>query len=715
MREPAGDKNWSVIADDPISLPEEDVLDRNRFAEGVIDLAEHVRTQTKSCVLGLIGPWGSGKSSVLRLIEEQMPKEWKTVHFNPWEFADLERQVRGFFAALAGVLPSDRTGKKTRRAIARYANAAAPLGQFVNLPGMDVGRALKVAGDLLGSETSLRELHRDVDRQLEKERSPILVVVDDVDRLHADELVMLFKLVRLLGQLPNLYYLLAFDEETVLNLLSQTEVAKDDRNSGLDYLEKIVQIRIDLPLLHEVQARRMLDESLEALVSAYEIEIGKDDAYRLATTYDKYLSGYLVTPRAIRRFIAQVQAYWPLLRNEVNFVDFLLLTFLRTRFPAVYSELPRHKAELVYSLESLFIRRRSKTDPEQHLRALVERTAGSAETDSILGVILAVFGTEGTGGAVTSDGTPQEALAAAQRAVHESYFDRYFYFGVPPGDIPDFVPGQFLEEIRSQSHGPASQRLKESASSSGHLVIEKLGGLQSQLQPREGYVLLGFLIELSETLEGKETLLGSPRDRVIRMASELMRTCEVDQVNPLNLQSHGAAVFAFRALDRAIDDLRKVNAPAPASLEALERQVVARIKELLAEARNRPISEVEEFLRVTLYGLARLEGAESIKGWLVESLDASEWTTADFAALFMRVYSRGNARTKHLLEYDLDEFCFWMSPREAVDRMGIDPAEFSMATAPALDDDVSFDNRVRRAKAALVEAVLSRNQADNET
>lgn len=715
MGESEGDKNWSVVADDPISLPEEDVLDRNRFAKGVIDLAEHVSTQTKSCVLGLIGPWGSGKSSVLRLIEEQKPKAWKTVQFNPWEYADLERQVRGFFAALAGVLPTDRSGKKTRKAIARYANAAAPLGRIVNVPGVDLSQALKVAGDLLGSEPPLRDLHRDVDRQLAKERSPIVVVVDDVDRLHPDELITLFKLVRLLGQLPNLYYLLAFDEETVLSLLSQTAVAKDDPNRGLDYLEKIVQIRIDIPPLHEAQARRMLNESLEALVSAYGIDIKEDDAYRLATTYDKHLSRYLDTPRNLRRFIAQVQAYWPLVRNETNFVDFLLLTFLRTRFPAVYSELQRSKAELTRSLESLFSGRRSKNDPERYLRVLVERTARSPETDSVLGVILAVFGAEGTGGGATLDGSSQEALAAAQRAVHESYFDRYFYFGVPPGDIPDFVPGQFLEEIRSQLHGPATQRLKESASSSGHLVIEKLGGLQSQLQPREGYALLGFLIGLSETLEGKATLLGSPRDRAIRMASQLMTTCEVDEVNPLNLQSHGATVFAFRALDRAIDDLRSVNAPAPVSLGLLQQQIVARIKELLAEARKRPVSEVEEFLRITLFGLPRIEGVDWMKEWLAETLDSSRWTTADFAALFMSVYSVGDSRSRHLFEFDLNQFCFWMSPKEAVDRMGIEPAEFSMATAPALDDDVSFDNRVRRAKTALVEAALSKNRAGNET
>lgn len=79
---------------------------------------------------------------------------------------------------------------------------------------------------------------------------PILVVVDDLDRLTAEELLAAFKLVRLVGRFPHVHYMLSYDEHTLIVLLDHTDlVSASDERRGLDDLEKIVQVRIDMPLL----------------------------------------------------------------------------------------------------------------------------------------------------------------------------------------------------------------------------------------------------------------------------------------------------------------------------------------------------------------------------------------------------------------------------------------------------------------------------------
>ena len=78
------------------------------------------------------------------------------------------------------------------------------------------------------------------------------MVLDDIDRLHAEELLMVFKLVRLVGRLPNVYYLLAYDEATVLAVITNTKLAGNDMDRARRYLEKMVQLRLVVPPINEI-------------------------------------------------------------------------------------------------------------------------------------------------------------------------------------------------------------------------------------------------------------------------------------------------------------------------------------------------------------------------------------------------------------------------------------------------------------------------------
>lgn len=52
-----------------------DLLGHQQYAQHAVNLLERVRAQTESGVLALIGPWGSGKSTVLgyHLVKELNP------------------------------------------------------------------------------------------------------------------------------------------------------------------------------------------------------------------------------------------------------------------------------------------------------------------------------------------------------------------------------------------------------------------------------------------------------------------------------------------------------------------------------------------------------------------------------------------------------------------------------------------------------------------
>lgn len=64
------------------------------------------------------------------------------------------------------------------------------------------------------------------------------MILDDLDRLAPDELLLVFKLVRLIGRLPNVYYLLCYDEQTLLDTLSRSALVGGSEGRAREYMEK---------------------------------------------------------------------------------------------------------------------------------------------------------------------------------------------------------------------------------------------------------------------------------------------------------------------------------------------------------------------------------------------------------------------------------------------------------------------------------------------
>jgi ATPase subunit of ABC transporter with duplicated ATPase domains len=83
----------SSTGDPPIRRKKEDRLNRARFAEA---LAEQIASAPGSggVVFGLLGPYGSGKTSILNMVEETLKETSEdpaVLWFNPWLFSGTEQ------------------------------------------------------------------------------------------------------------------------------------------------------------------------------------------------------------------------------------------------------------------------------------------------------------------------------------------------------------------------------------------------------------------------------------------------------------------------------------------------------------------------------------------------------------------------------------------------------------------------------------------------
>ena len=79
----------NYFADNPISTASEDLLQRSKFVERIVREIDMIDA-SQGYVLAVMGQWGSGKTSVLNLVKEQLSNSGTIlVEYNPWLLSGL--------------------------------------------------------------------------------------------------------------------------------------------------------------------------------------------------------------------------------------------------------------------------------------------------------------------------------------------------------------------------------------------------------------------------------------------------------------------------------------------------------------------------------------------------------------------------------------------------------------------------------------------------
>lgn len=110
--------NLSLATDTPIKAREQDLIGRIPFAERLADILKSA-AGPESLVIGLYGPWGSGKTSVINLVENALSRKdddgkagVSVVRFEPWNYLTAEQLLAQFLKEVEGALDKDAYGRR---------------------------------------------------------------------------------------------------------------------------------------------------------------------------------------------------------------------------------------------------------------------------------------------------------------------------------------------------------------------------------------------------------------------------------------------------------------------------------------------------------------------------------------------------------------------------------------------------------------------------
>ena len=336
-------------ADLPISTPDQDLYGIDAFVKSLAQSVCIMKTP-QGVVIALNGPWGSGKSSAINLLKHHLQDavakgEIEIVTFNPWWFRGEEALVLAFFRELYTATKPSLT-KKAKKALpklgARLLKAGSAVGSTVDAFGAG-GAGAAVSGTmdwlsrLIEDEESIEKLHLELAAGLADQKKRFVVVIDDIDRLAPDEAMAMFRLVKSVGRLPNVIYVLAFDRT-----LAEKAVAERFPSEGPHYLEKIVQASFELP---EPLAT---DLQNQVILKIWDVAEQPDDRLivHFMNLFHEIVTPEIKTPRDAIRFTNALSITWPAVAGEVDLGDFIALEAYRLFRPAIHQAIRRNQTLL---------------------------------------------------------------------------------------------------------------------------------------------------------------------------------------------------------------------------------------------------------------------------------------------------------------------------------------------------------------------------------
>ena len=430
--------NQYYSSDEPISIPEEDIFNRQKFAREVVSMLDAFKNN-ESYVIGLYAKWGSGKTSTINLINKELEsrKDIICININAWTYngctSDIEYEIadRIKSSIKSSIKGTPKTKRFKIRKIVKQASKFMP----ETIPVKGVPIPIKESINVILAKTKLKEI---ITKYLVENNKKCVVFIDDIDRLQGGSILGLLHMMSNLVNYGGVTYILPFDKEYVCKSIEDNLPSKI---SGQEFIEKIITLPLNLSSIPQERIDKAFLDSLIDLLNNEDIEMDEDDATRFRIVYKTYeVNAYLKTPRDIKRIINVLKFILPCRKNNTNITDLIIMEMLRVFDSDFYSVIYKLGPALLCGDSHSIAKINLSNDNNEKKKYIQKFTLGDELKEGILTQLFPYTNTL-LGGHYDQD---QNKLRKYKRISSVYYFNIYF---APIDDMYDVDDKKIIELI----------------------------------------------------------------------------------------------------------------------------------------------------------------------------------------------------------------------------------------------------------------------------
>lgn len=265
------------FTDKPVSGIGDDIFDVKQYISGLCSFITECNTPM---TIAIQGDWGSGKTSMMNMIKEQLEQKVATSWFNTWQYSQFNMDDTLTVSLLSRLISDLDTKDKAKNAKVKkaldfiYKFAKTGSVMLTNAVVGDAGaealnNSLQRESEEMDMPQAIHDLKEQfqaaINAKIEQNKvDRVVIFIDDLDRLHPGKAVELLEVLKLFLDCDNCVFVLAIDYAVVSQGVKQKYGELIGEEKGKSFFDKIIQVPFKMPVA-QYNVRNYVITSLEGM------------------------------------------------------------------------------------------------------------------------------------------------------------------------------------------------------------------------------------------------------------------------------------------------------------------------------------------------------------------------------------------------------------------------------------------------------------------
>lgn len=346
-----------LVGDFPIQDAQQDLFNMSYYAE---TLAAFITQASTPLTISIQGEWGSGKTSLMNLVVNELKKsskvKYEIIRIEAWEYfvGNTGNSLERFALSLIDEIISRNTDNKLTKELQKvrkccgifFSKGISFLGGINQLDTATIEDIKSFMGtnELLSIIKNLRKSLEELvekNNRLHEENTIYVFLIDDLDRIEPEFSVKILELLKNIFYIPQCIFILSVDFEIVIKGLKKRyrDYLDGSPFNYRDYFDKLIQLTFTLPI-NSYEVEPLFTNILTEYGYWENRELSFDDRSMIRDLLRLSVGN---NPRKIKRLANAVYVSYLLDRKTSKFLDSLkkklinlVLLSIQQCYPEIY-------------------------------------------------------------------------------------------------------------------------------------------------------------------------------------------------------------------------------------------------------------------------------------------------------------------------------------------------------------------------------------------